>query len=265
MIYASDFVLEVTRRCNLRCAHCLRGAVQRVDMSPQTIWNALKNIDEIGILTITGGEPSLKPEIIREIWNVLLSRGIHVGSFYVVTNAKSTYKRIEFLEALDKLYQWCDEPEQCTLCVSQDQFHNNLRSPNMKYFAGNEVDDYGDKYWMDREYFRPNERTTYITNVIDDGRAKELQFGSVKAKLQKPWSVRRDNDDLHVFENEVYISANGKVTSCCDMSYKRIDEECIGNVNDEPLEDIILRNCEFDDDDEDMTGEYTPEQEEINV
>jgi len=245
MVYADNFILEITRRCNMACEHCMRGAVQRVDMSSQTIWNALKDINEIGTLTITGGEPSLKPEAIREIWNVLLSRGIQVQCFYVVTNAKSTYKRIEFLEALDKLYQWCDEPDACVLCVSQDQFHNSLRSPNMKYFHGNEVEDYGETYWMERGYFKPDQRTAPINKVISDGRAKELQWGSIEARHQEPWVVDRHPDgDLRVLEKEVYISANGNVTSCCDMSYKRIDEECIGNVNNEPLEDIILRNCE---------------------
>jgi hypothetical protein len=34
MLYLSNLCLEVTRKCNLRCAHCLRGNPQRVTMTP---------------------------------------------------------------------------------------------------------------------------------------------------------------------------------------------------------------------------------------
>lgn len=267
MIQAYNLILEITRRCNMRCDHCMRGAVQRLDMSYGTMWNALKNIEHISTLTITGGEPSLRPQALRDLWNILLSRGIHVGSFYVVTNAKSTYKRLEFLEALDKLHQWCDEPDGCTLCVSQDQYHNSERLVNMKHYAGNYVSECGETYWVDREYFRPEQRTAPIEKVIDDGRAKELQLGSSKARIQEPWEVYRDSSgDLCIQDNEIYIAANGNVTSCCDMSYKRIDAECIGNVNEEPLEDIILRNCEWaGESDEEMQGESTPDNLELHL
>lgn len=28
--YASDVAIEVTRRCNMKCAHCLRGDAQNI-------------------------------------------------------------------------------------------------------------------------------------------------------------------------------------------------------------------------------------------
>jgi MoaA/NifB/PqqE/SkfB family radical SAM enzyme len=76
----NNLVLEITRRCNMKCEHCMRGSAQRVDMSNQTLWNTLKDIDSINTLTITGGEPQLKPEAIIELWNILISRGINVDS-----------------------------------------------------------------------------------------------------------------------------------------------------------------------------------------
>jgi hypothetical protein len=116
----------------------------------------------------------------------------------------------------------------------------------MKHFEGCEMEDYGYKYWQDREYFHPQERKTNIIKVIDDGRAKESGYGNTKEKDQNLWEVCEHDGDFEVLDNEVYVSANGNVTSCCDMSFKRIDEECIGNVNEDSLETIIRRHCEFD-------------------
>ena len=35
-IYVESLVIEVTRRCNMRCEHCLRGDAQNLDISTAT-------------------------------------------------------------------------------------------------------------------------------------------------------------------------------------------------------------------------------------
>ena len=32
-----SLILEVTRRCNMCCAHCLRGEAENIDMQKETI------------------------------------------------------------------------------------------------------------------------------------------------------------------------------------------------------------------------------------
>jgi len=66
------------------------------------------------------------------------------------------------------------------------------------------------------------------------GCAHENQLYCDPAKVQKPWSI----DDDYI-EGTVYVSANGNVTSCCDMAFKRIDRESKGNVLETSLSDII--------------------------
>lgn len=259
MLNIYNMVLEITRRCNMSCAHCLRGASQRLDMSYSTLWNAFKDVDHISTLTISGGEPSMKPDIINNIWSIIVNRGITLGGFYVVTNAKSTYRRNEFLKYLDRLYERCDEKEMCSLVVSEDQFHTELRTPKMKGFDLVK-DDFDEYSWYDREYFHPGDRKGSIDFVLSEGRALETGVATSPAKLQKPWSVSRYDGEIRVEDDVVYISANGNVTSCCDMSYKRIDAEAQGNVNTDSLENIILSNCEWLDDE--LSGDPTPELEE---
>lgn len=60
-----NLVLEVTRRCNMACEHCLRGDAQNMDMSKEIIDEVLKSCNGINSVTFAGGEPSLNISIIR--------------------------------------------------------------------------------------------------------------------------------------------------------------------------------------------------------
>ena len=51
-----NLVLEVTRRCNMCCAHCLRGEAQNMDMQKETIDKLLDQTDSISMVTFSGGE-----------------------------------------------------------------------------------------------------------------------------------------------------------------------------------------------------------------
>ena len=64
-IFVGNLCLEVTRRCNMGCAHCLRGNAENLDMSRETIDQVLEQVDMIGQVTFTGGEPSLNMDTIR--------------------------------------------------------------------------------------------------------------------------------------------------------------------------------------------------------
>lgn len=58
--------LEMTRRCNQNCVHCLRGCSQNFDMTPEILKNIFTNgdyqITKIYELFVTGGEPFLNRE-----------------------------------------------------------------------------------------------------------------------------------------------------------------------------------------------------------
>ena len=55
----NNVVIEVTRNCQLWCAHCLRGDAQNITISKEILDDFLSQVDWIYTLTITGGEPSL--------------------------------------------------------------------------------------------------------------------------------------------------------------------------------------------------------------
>ena len=60
-----SLILEVTRRCNMCCAHCLRGEAENIDMQKETIDKVLDLVDKIECVTFSGGEPSLNLPLIQ--------------------------------------------------------------------------------------------------------------------------------------------------------------------------------------------------------
>lgn len=85
-IVFNDLAIEITRRCNMSCAHCLRGDTQNIDIFLSDIDGLLDQTEAIGMLTLTGGEPSLNLEAMQYIANGLTSRGIPLMMFQIITN-----------------------------------------------------------------------------------------------------------------------------------------------------------------------------------
>lgn len=46
-LYAKHLSIEITRRCNMSCAHCMRGDALNIDINHQYIKNILKYFKSI--------------------------------------------------------------------------------------------------------------------------------------------------------------------------------------------------------------------------
>ena len=73
---------EITRRCNLRCSHCITACGEAPDseMSTEAALLAVKRMAELGCsrLMVTGGEPLVREDILT-ILKACKSRGIELG------------------------------------------------------------------------------------------------------------------------------------------------------------------------------------------
>ena len=84
-VYINDVVIEMTRRCNMTCDHCLRGPMQKKDQTKENIDKFFSHVDGIGSITFTGGEPSLVPDLIEYARQSAERNGVEIGNFYIVT------------------------------------------------------------------------------------------------------------------------------------------------------------------------------------
>ena len=85
-------IIEVTRRCNMSCLHCLRGEPQNINISDNVLNNFLtlfKN-QKINTITISGGEPSIVPEKVSKIIHLIKINNIKINNIYLMTNGTNS-------------------------------------------------------------------------------------------------------------------------------------------------------------------------------
>ena len=226
-MHINELVLEITRRCNIQCLHCLRGKAQAKDMDNLTMQKALEGITSIGTITFTGGEPTLAVDRIRYFIEYLHTTDIYLGSFYVVTNGKIASRSLH--KALLELSYLCHNMGIGGLVMSQDNFHKELgynQYPALDLYE-------------DLEFFQPEARKGKIEYPINEGWAFENGLGKRSADVNDILIGVQEDGSLDCSEGTVYINALGDVIPSCDLSYHSHALEKIGNVHDKPLVDIL--------------------------
>lgn len=111
----NNLAIEITRRCNKECYFCLRGEGQKVNISDEILEVFLKKFSRICDLTISGGEPSLAPDRILKIIDIIKRNKISVGSFYIATNGIEATS--EFINSILKLYIECEDRDMCKVIL----------------------------------------------------------------------------------------------------------------------------------------------------
>lgn len=248
-IAIDDLNLEVTRRCNMRCPHCLRGEAENLDADIDLIPQIFESVSEIGMLTFSGGEPSLNTTYITAVVDYILEHGITVNGCFIATNAK-VYTS-ELVECVRRLYEanmgghgtkvlaehWLklnkneDEVPYFSIAVSGDPYHepvpveNLMRYRHCGFFSDMKVDD--GKYILDRG------RGSMLANAFD----RPIQNLSIEA------DDGRDN----LLVSQVYVSSNGVVAADCDLPFDDLDmlepgdDGYVGKIGDDlSLAELIV-------------------------
>jgi len=211
--YLSNLIIEVTRKCQFNCDHCLRGPQQSATMDMQHIESLLKQVDGIGTLTFSGGEPSLNVECISQTLELCKRYGVEVSGFYIATNG---YKIPEsFVIACLQWYSYCDEKDTCLVQVSNDYYHAAEGNYTTELLDG--------LSFFSRRSDREQEHTK---NLINEGNAQAFGMGT---RYNTEWDIEYTSD---VLENDLYLNCNGDLIKGCDWSYESQDEQVLCSVGD---------------------------------
>ena len=211
-----ELVIEITRKCNAACPHCMRGPAQTRHMAFNTITTMLNGITRIDMVTFTGGEPSLAVDRIRYFHDQIRARNIKLGGFYVITNG--SYASIGLITALDDLHADTTDGNS-VLIVSKDQYHKD-KNPRTE------------SLYSTYSFYRPEGFTYEIP--VKEGRSQEGREAFLNPILVTDGYI----------ESTVYVNALGDVITSCEMSYDTQKINTIGNVHKEPLYDIITHYLE---------------------
>ena len=206
----ANLVIELTRRCNMFCNHCLRGDIENRDIDSVYIDSLLDQVTNISELTLTGGEPSLNVPMIEYILSELKRRNISLGGFYIATNG--LVMKEEFVLICLKLYSYSDDKEMCRVDVSNDYYHQCEGSYNTELLDG--------LTFVSRKYNEEGWNYNNDMSLINQGRS---EYG-VELKVRKVETKEEFNSDV------VYLNCKGDVVLCCDLSYENQDKHVVCGV-----------------------------------
>lgn len=269
----NDLIFEVTRRCNMNCAHCLRGNVQGCDISDKVIEKALDGVTKLDCVTFSGGEPSLNVPAIKKIVDVIITKKISCRGFFVATNGL-IYSE-ELITVLNKLYLYCIDCSygvnffiegmensrmidgsdifsfnkndiNCSLTVSRDPYHDPI--PLMNFIKYSLL-----PYFTDEKDNSDVSVEAYNKRIISTGRAAEYGLGTPRASATE-FSIENveyvsGKDNGHFFTtyivDMIYVNALGNVYADCDISFEEQDDDdfgyICGSVFDETLGSMVSR------------------------
>ena len=119
--YIQNLGMIVTDKCNLDCAHCLRGCKRDNFMSDEIIYKTLEQVIGVGNLSIMGGEPTLAIDRIEKIINSVIENNIRLDLFTITING-TIYSK-DFLLLLDEISKYMNDDQNCCFAISTDRYH----------------------------------------------------------------------------------------------------------------------------------------------
>lgn len=213
---ANTVTMEVTRRCNMQCEHCLRGKAQNKDLPKAYIDALMSQMEYIGDITFTGGEPSMVPEIIEYALESAKRYEVSVGNFYIVTNGKKATE--DFAVACLKWYAYCEDNECTGVELSQDDYHETALDCGLL---------------QGLSFFSLRRRTDY-DRVIPMGKAKDWAQGRLPER--EYFTLYEEEDCYNLEEGMIYLNCKGEIIGGCDWSYTLQNKHKICNVGELSLE-----------------------------
>ena len=219
-ISTENLVLELTRRCNMKCPHCLRGDCQNYDMTFETAKTAIDRFEFIEQITFSGGEPTLCGDIVCKIVDYIIENNVKLYGFYMASNGLNV--NMQIMIALAKLYGYInqdyDAEETCFFDISVDQYHEIISKLNKRVLDAFRFVNYRGEI--------PDGR------LINEGRAYENGIGARYMNHKEEFNILDEDYNGSDLYNLVYVNAKGNITPCCDLSYKSQDSLPLVNISE---------------------------------
>lgn len=234
--------IEVTRRCNLRCEHCMRGEPQNVTITKEIIDKVFESAEDCEKIIFTGGEPFLEPEIIEYFVDRIIESGWTTKLLTVVTNGT-----IENEHIVDAFKRFCNSGNNraVVIYISFDAFHSIETSTSAYVFYKNAVgEDTKISVFPLKDIEKPERQF-----IVFSGRAvqyieKHPELFYPRGEIT-PLEVNRTKHRITIVDGEVFcllqVGATGNIIFGEDGPYDD-EESSIGNILNGDLCDIIDLN-----------------------
>lgn len=247
--------IEVTRRYNLKCCHCMKKESQNVNVTPQIIDSLFNQLNQVNTVEITGGEPFLAVNEIRHIIQEIIQNQIKILELIIITNGTVLDKTIttdlnllgNYIEKYRKQIGFKYDRKPVIITISDDKYHPNIDREKAMGFYKRYCND---NVLIEYKYEEDRKREDFDENhLFYSGRAKNLQNvrysidGACHRVLHCMMSIGAHKGDIPLkgdfIQCSIYLSANGNIGLYCNYSYDDEDRDAMGNILEKPISKMI--------------------------
>lgn len=238
-IVIGSLFFELTRKCNLKCMHCMRGEAQDVDLNKNVVdkffYSDEYKINSISELCFSGGEPSLSYDSLMHMSKIIEKEKIKIYDLSLVLNGTNYDEN--FIKELVKICEFGRMKDFFTRALINIQFSNDQFHPQ----KNKEIIE---KYRRSDVLVRIANEREKLTLILDVGNARANNIGNI------PFNESRLTNPIHaqkmcfnrLYLHNIYINALGYVLPHGDGSYNIMDEYNLGNIKDKSLLKMIKIN-----------------------
>ena len=246
----TSLMIELTRKCNLSCKHCMRGDAQDVTITREIIDTIFENVGDCSRFSFTGGEPLLALDELEYFVDRIIESGYNTNVIDLVTNGTVMDRRI--MDVFEK-FCYSRKGREAHLLISNDRFHLLDKSREaFNYYRNISADIPGVKVDYNGDFSVEPDKDGSFAPIVLAGRAREL------SPCELPCPTIKESVSGHrlligssgAVKGLVFcmleILANGNVVDFEQRSYRTKDAIAMGNILQTPLYEIITNhqaNC----------------------
>ena len=233
--------IELSRRCNLECVHCMRGESQNSTITRELLDKFFDEVKSANMLVISGVEPFMCYDDIKALIETIKSKHVLVSKVLIVTNGTIYDERIYKL--LESNF------EQIEINISADDYHldsiirrysSKTKSNNPRLHPIN-LDEVFDNIELHKNspYFKSIYGLTKY--LIDTGRAVNLDVPK-KSFDALGYFYTDINEKFIIAGPQIYLDAEGYITDG-NSEYASRDKISIGNIKENSVSEMLIKNA----------------------
>lgn len=242
-----ELIVEITRRCNKNCAHCMKGDSQNTSISKAIIDKIFDDIDDVMYIGLGTGEVLLEIPMVEYFIQKLIDSTWSTGMVEFTTNGTVCDKKV-----IDILELFClsKQGRYATMRISNDQFHDAKEYRRAYEFYKPLVDAVNAE--MQKRNMPGGILLTYTQDkqsgpelllyegkaipYIDNKRGKYRHGKNVRYPFTFKHRVKIVGDTIPCM---LYLSANGDIGLHEEASYDGLDSLSFGNILNHSATELI--------------------------
>lgn len=233
-----ELIIEITRKCNMKCAHCLRGDAQNITMSREVIDRIFEDAADCKKILFTGGEPLLALDEIEYFVDKLIASNWTTNNVVMIINGTIRNKKL-----IDIANRFCNSRDNgiFQIIISDDEFHDAVESTSTLKFYQDCEHEKNIIIILQKEMVKIKQIKPEFTLA---GRA--VEYYKNQPQLDNVWEVMKQEQTNHricilndTIPCSMYVLSHGGLGLYVADSFDKMDELSLGSILDCSMTGLI--------------------------